>query len=203
MTSTDDGTERIIAVATELFAELGFDGTSLRMIADAAGVGVASVTDLVGGKTDLYRAVMMRAHEAERAALADATVAFTPTRQGMAGVVDAYFDFYAGNPRMVSLWLHRRMGDAADIAELEELYVRPPFARLAGALRGAAPEDIDIDYALWTIPWLISGFLSSGIMHSDPDAHGHGEGMHLTPQDLADFRRYLHQVVELLLPLPA
>ncbi|WP_433337369.1 TetR/AcrR family transcriptional regulator [Spirillospora sp. CA-294931] len=200
MTCSDAQAERIVVVATQLFAELGFDGSSLGLIAEAAGVGTAAINERFGGKNELYRAVMLRAHQAERAALAEAAAAFTPTRRGLGDLIDAYLDYYAANPALVSLWLHRRMGDATDIAEMEELYVRPGFTKLAAALSEVAPGDVDIDFVLWTIPWMVSGFLSSGVMRSAQSDHVENTGP--DPHDLAEFRRYLHQVIERMLPLP-
>ncbi|MFI0354855.1 TetR/AcrR family transcriptional regulator [Actinomadura sp. 9N407] len=199
---SDQTTEQIIAVSTRLFAQLGFDGASMRLIGDATGLDAATVTAHVGSKTDLYRTVVGRAFEAERSAVAGMVGAFTPTWTSMSRLLDAYLDFYAGSPQIVELWLHRRMGDAADISGLEDVYVRPPFLQIAEALRTEAAVDVDVDYAIWTIVWLVSGFLSTGIMHSTPPDHPHGTHMHRTPEDLEDFRGYLHEIMRRILPLP-
>jgi AcrR family transcriptional regulator len=202
MTAIDVDDDRIIGAATQMFAELGFDGSSLGLIADAAGMDPAELRARVGSKSELYKAVMRRMHREEQAAVADAIAGFTPTKPAMTRLLDAYLDFYADNPQMVSLWLHRRMGDAIDITEIEEKYARPSFTFMADLLRHAVPEDLDVDYVLWTIPWLVSGFLSNGVMHSGPHGESHGEGMHLTPADVQDFRRYLHGLMDRILPLP-
>ncbi|GAA3934251.1 hypothetical protein GCM10023085_14520 [Actinomadura viridis] len=202
MTADETEAAPIIAVATRLFAQLGFDGTSMGMVADAAGLDPATLTERIGmSKSDLYRAVMERAHEAQKVAVGDALASFTPTGTALADLADRYLDYYARNPETVGLWLHRRMGDAADISDLEERYIRPPFVRVAEALRGRAP-DIDVDYALWSIYWVMTGFFSTGVMHTGASGHRHGTGLHLLPEDIEDFRRHLRRLVTRLLPLP-
>lgn len=55
--------ERVIAVALPLFAELGYAGTSIRRVADAAGVNVATLAYHFDGKEGLYATVVQRLHE--------------------------------------------------------------------------------------------------------------------------------------------
>ncbi|WP_083419696.1 TetR/AcrR family transcriptional regulator [Pseudofrankia sp. BMG5.36] len=50
--------ERLLAAAAELFAERGYAGTSLRAVAERAGVDAALVARYYGGKDGLYRAVL-------------------------------------------------------------------------------------------------------------------------------------------------
>ena len=65
--------ERILNASEALFAELGFDGVSLRMITQRAGVELALANYHFGPKTDLFLAVVERRalelNEARRAAL--------------------------------------------------------------------------------------------------------------------------------------
>lgn len=60
MTSTKD---KILDVAEELFAELGFAATSLRAITQQAGVNLASVNYHFGSKEALVKQVLMRKSE--------------------------------------------------------------------------------------------------------------------------------------------
>jgi len=50
----DSSRDRIVVAAMQLFAERGFEGTSVRDITKAAGCGVAAVNYYFGGKEKLY-----------------------------------------------------------------------------------------------------------------------------------------------------
>ena len=52
--------ERLLAVAEELFSEHGFEGTSIRDLAAAAGCNIASVNYYFGGKEKLYVEIWRR-----------------------------------------------------------------------------------------------------------------------------------------------
>ena len=52
--------ERLLEVAEEFFCERGFDGTSVRDLAGAAGCNIASVNYYFGGKEKLYEEVWRR-----------------------------------------------------------------------------------------------------------------------------------------------
>ncbi|ADP81572.1 TetR/AcrR family transcriptional regulator [Pseudofrankia inefficax] len=49
---------RLLAAATELFAERGYTGTALRAVAERAGVDAALIARYYGGKDGLYQAVL-------------------------------------------------------------------------------------------------------------------------------------------------
>lgn len=50
--------ERILAAATELFAQRGYSGASVKELAEAAGVNIALISYHFGGKEKLYEAVL-------------------------------------------------------------------------------------------------------------------------------------------------
>ena len=62
--------ERILDVALDLFTEQGFDGTSLRQIAERLGVTKAALYYHFTSKDDILMALHLRLHEAGREALA-------------------------------------------------------------------------------------------------------------------------------------
>ncbi|MFA1539919.1 TetR/AcrR family transcriptional regulator [Actinomadura monticuli] len=193
MTSSDSGRERILEAATRLFAALGYDGTSTRMIAEAAGLNVATVAYHVGGKRDLYLAVMERAHEVERSALEKAIAVLSPDPEGLLDLVDAYVDFCVSHPEIPALWMHRWLSDATDVVHLEEQYVRPLMEMVNEAARKAVPDEgIDIEYVIWTVVWSTHGFCCGGVL----DADGHRKGRS-DQESVGRFRRHMRRTVAL------
>ncbi|MDL4816917.1 TetR/AcrR family transcriptional regulator [Actinomadura opuntiae] len=190
--------ERIIAVATRLFAELGYDSTGIELIADAAGGGGRAAVAAAGGKNGLYRRVMDRAYRAEQEMLESALAAYTPDPAGAHRVIDLYLDFYVANPEIVALWMHRWMGDAADADGLEGDYVDPQDALVAEVVAGVVPPDVAVDLLVRTVVWCVFGFLSGGL----PGARGRSEPRR--PDEIARFRTYLHVLIDrMIAPAPA
>jgi Transcriptional regulator len=188
---SDTVRERIIETATRLFASLGYDGTSAQMIADAAGLDVATVTGLVGGKRDIYLAVMERTDMALRAIYDSALVEFTPDRAGIHLLADRYLDFCLDHPEVHALWTHRWLSDAADITGLEALYLKPLVDQVGHTLRSVVGTDVDLGLAWWTVIWCVRGFVVGGL----PDMGGLPEGPRNTVL-LRRFRTHLHKIVD-------
>ncbi|WP_353070562.1 TetR/AcrR family transcriptional regulator [Actinomadura opuntiae] len=192
--TSDSGRERVLDAATRLFAALGYDGTSTRMIAEAAGLNIATVAYHAGGKRDLYLAVMERAHQAERAALATAVAEMTPDAAGILAVVDRYVDFCAAHPEIPGLWMHRWLSDAADVADLENTYVRPLMETVVDAVAKVLPEgaadEVDVEYVAWTVVWCTHGFARGGVLRADGRRHGMDDAA-----ALARFRANLRRIV--------
>jgi AcrR family transcriptional regulator len=67
--SGEDTRERLLKAATSLFSKKGFDGVSVKELADAAGVNVSLVSYHFGGKENLYR-ICLEQFGKERLALA-------------------------------------------------------------------------------------------------------------------------------------
>jgi AcrR family transcriptional regulator len=176
----DASRDRIIAAATALFADHGYDGTSTRRIAADAGLNLATVAYHVGGKADLYREVMRRAHEAERAvvttALADfARDAAAAPAAAVTAFVDRYLDFCLDQPQIPALWMRRWLADAAEFADLEERYSRPLITSVRDALVEHLPgigED-RAELTVWTVLWTTHGFCRSVIRDQVPRFRTH------------------------------
>ncbi|WP_327090178.1 TetR/AcrR family transcriptional regulator [Nonomuraea sp. NBC_01738] len=185
--------EGIIAVATRLFAELGYDETTLSLIAGAANVQSADITALFGGKQGLYQAVMRRVDAAESDLLRAAFVSFAPTAEACKRVADAYLDLMAENPHIPMLWMHRWMGDASDSPEMEEGYTRPLVDDIAAQISPLLPPGVDARYFVWTIVWCVFGYLTGGVLERPRVDRV------VRPAELAKFRTYLHWMIDRML----
>ncbi|QKG27065.1 TetR/AcrR family transcriptional regulator [Actinomadura verrucosospora] len=189
--------EQIIALATRLFAELGYDSTGVDLIADAAGDGGQALIAAAGGKSGLYRRVMDRAYRAEQDMLDAALAAYTPDPAGTHRVIDDYLDFYVANPEIIALWMHRWMGDAADVGELERDFVDPQDELVTGVVAGEVPPDVAVDLLVRTVVWCVFGFLSGGVRG------GRGRTEPRSPEAIERFRDYLHVLVDrMMTPAP-
>src|SRR5215510_1851052 len=99
-TSTLDTTrERIVEAAGEIFAEKGFDATTVRDICQAAGANIAAVNYYFGDKERLYVEAVVRAHRwrLDQAQLPDWNDD-TPPREKLADFIHTYFPRVLGGP---------------------------------------------------------------------------------------------------------
>lgn len=190
-------------MATDLFAQRGYEATSTRAIGDAAGLNIATVAYHVGGKADLYREVMRRAHGAQGdavvAALTDvATCEPTPaaTRTALHGFVDAYLDFCLRHPEVPALWMRRWLDEGEDLAAIEQEFAGPLVARVAAALRSTLDRaglthEVDLEMLVYSIVWSTHSFSLAGFVDAD--------GRRQEPTSLAmldRFRAHLHHLVD-------
>ncbi|WP_173098385.1 TetR/AcrR family transcriptional regulator [Actinomadura verrucosospora] len=183
----------VMDVASRMFAELGYDGTSLQLIADALGVGVDEVAT-VGGKRELYLAAMRRAFEEEQAVMRTAMDDCPPGRECLHYLTDVYLDFQIEHPLGHALWMHRWVLDAIDISGLEDEFSRPQLQAVARKVKDQVPADVNVSYLLGTLIWCVHGFLGSGVMAP-------GQGVRRADDLTArqEFRTHLHQLIDKML----
>lgn len=97
----------ILDAAERLFAEQGFEATSLGAVGAAAGVSRGTPGYFFGSKAELYQAVLDRCfaevREAVRAGRARALSSNGSGDEILAGAVSDYFDFLAARPNFVRL----------------------------------------------------------------------------------------------------
>lgn len=93
MTDEKLGTKsKIIAIAEELFAELGFDATSTRLIAKKADVNIAMLNYYFGGKEGLYMAIIESHITANRVRLQNINNGNTSSFEKLDLFIDGYVD---------------------------------------------------------------------------------------------------------------
>lgn len=109
--SSDDPATRIQDAATRLFAEKGFDGASVRDIAQRAGVTVGSINYYFGSKEALYRECGRRLTQK----YLDEARARLET-EGPRAVLEHYVDYAVRDPRLIQIWLDLQ-GDTSSEGE--------------------------------------------------------------------------------------
>lgn len=200
---TASSRDRILATATDLFAQRGYEATSTRAIADAVGLNIATVAYHVGSKPALYVEVMRRAHQAQRDAVVAAMKTLvecdpTPeaTRRGLHAFVDAYLDFCLRHPEVPALWMRRWLDEGEDVSAIEQEFAGPLVARVAEQVRsllvrGGLSGDLDIEMLVYSIVWTTHSFSRAGLVDAS--------GTRQDPSSLAmmdRFRAHIHRVVD-------
>jgi TetR/AcrR family transcriptional regulator, regulator of cefoperazone and chloramphenicol sensitivity len=160
----------ILRVATDLFARNGFDAVSIRAVADAAGVDVATVHHHAGGKLVLYQSCFALVFEAERRAL-EPVIAATADSDGdlLAGlhrVVDAFVDFLEERPETTGLWL-RRWLEPERHAGIDEQFSTPLYDQvervLAAADRAGVLHEPQPHLAVRSLIWAVHAHAVTGL----------------------------------------
>jgi AcrR family transcriptional regulator len=90
--------EQLLNVAEVLFAEYGYDGTSIERIAKAAGITRPVVYDHFGSKEGIYLACVSRARERFELAVAEGIVGVEDLEQRLYAGLDACFAFIEEDP---------------------------------------------------------------------------------------------------------
>jgi AcrR family transcriptional regulator len=143
----DTKSDRIVDAAGELFAERGFDGTTVRDICQAADANVAAVNYYFGDKQRLYVEAVVRAHRRrmERVKLPEWS-ADTPPEQKLGDFIKTFIRRVRSGPD--DTWhtrlIMREIGNpSAACAELVQSSIRPQFEILLSILVELLPEETD------------------------------------------------------------
>ncbi len=172
-----DTREVILRVATDLFARNGFDAVTVRTVADAAGVDVATVHHHAGGKLGLYRACFALVFEAERRALEPVIAAAAANADGdllaaLHRVLDAFVDFLEERPETTGLWL-RRWLEPDRHAGIDEQFSMPLYEQvqqvLAAADKAGVLHEPQPHLAVRSLIWAVHAHAVTGL-HGDVPA---------------------------------
>ena len=108
-----------------MFAQTGFDATSLSEVGTSAGVSRGTPGYFFGSKADLYHAVLERSfaevRDAVRAGRARALASNQTPDAILAGAVSDYFDFLAARPNFIRLIEREALSGGPDIDEVSHL----------------------------------------------------------------------------------
>lgn len=134
---------RILEAAGEMFAERGFEATTVRDICQAAGANVAAVNYYFGDKERLYVEAVVQAHRwrLDQAQLPEWDTD-TPPRQKLADFIETFFKRVLGGPDdtwRTKIVMREIMQPSHACAEVAQSNIRPQFEILRGILRELLP----------------------------------------------------------------
>ncbi len=191
--------ELILDAAETLFAERGFEETSLTDVGRLAGVSRATPGYFFGSKAELHRAVLERSFEQVREAVRVGRERARRSGEApevvLAGVVSDYFDFVAARPRFVKLIQRQALTEGAlprlDQVPLGVAMGKEMIAALAQELdlnEADQPEVAHLLFSLIALTWF-------------PHLHGRtlGRVIGLDPEDPGLDEARKRHVTELLL----
>lgn len=144
--------DAILVAAEDCFARLGFEGTSVQQIAEAAGVARSTPAYFFGSKEALYDAVLARvvARGQEAMARAYAKGREAPSAEdAVESYVGAFLDFLGHDRNFLRLVQREALGDGSRVAEFFGRSVEEAVAALAPAAEkaGISPERLALDLA--------------------------------------------------------
>ena len=132
--------ERILDVAEEVFADKGFDGATLRDVADGVGIRIPSLYNHYDGKESLYAAVLERGIGPLLQTLAQSAL-----RRGDEGepdeIVEQTIQLLALRPNLPRLVLHETLAGGRHLRKILQGWLGPLLAqaeRLVEARPGAS-----------------------------------------------------------------
>lgn len=167
--------------ATALFAELGFEATTTKQIAERAGVAQGTVFLVAPSKEALLVVVC---EERLRAAV-QAAVATMPRRRAqaqLAHVFDGLFDFYAGDPRLARVLARAILFFSDDVGRAQ---YRAHVAELTGFVaellgrardRGELAARADVAAAATLVVGLYLHLVTAFLNAERPDREALGAG---------------------------
>jgi AcrR family transcriptional regulator len=193
----DEAEARLLRTALQLFASVGYDGTTTEMLADSAGVDSGAIVK-AGGKAGLYRSVMEFTTNSLKDATREALSRVTRDRIGLHELLDCHLDFYFEHPETQFLWAQRSLSDAADLTDIEERYGIPTDELIKNAFKdsGLLEEADEHQMTTWVFSWCIRGFILEGVRRRDGVVVGQED-----EQACIAFRSCMHRLLDALLPL--
>ena len=160
--------ERILAAAIEAFAARGFEGTSMRQIAEAAGATVPLLFYHFRAKADLYLAAVLDQLEKLRAGLDTALGPQHNAYERLRTFVEVYVSYFVEHEPGLSVTLRELGGLPADISvAISRRYEQQILARLEEILSTGVKEGsfrpLNVVACAFTIIGILHGFIRAGV----------------------------------------
>jgi AcrR family transcriptional regulator len=192
--------ERIMDAAEDLFAQQGYEGTTLRQIAQRAELQEPGLYNHFAGKLALYEAVLHRALNP----MAEALGAHLGQSSGLRAYTDLpsiMTDLLLDHPQIAALFQQAMQGDLDSVGNklvrgwLDQLF-KKGILSLGGL--GARAED-DPDQAALAINVIAMFNLTTGYFLSQRAFDTMAEGNLQAPENIARQKRLLHRVMRAML----
>lgn len=194
-----DTPTRILEAATDLLAEVGYDGVSMRAVAQAAGVNKALVFYHFANKATLIERVLARYYEAHLEGLARAFDRDGDGDESVAGrfhrLVDAYLDFIEANLRYPRI-VQQQVAGSDTHHELVRRNLAPLYRWVVEALSELAPEagPCAARHFFVTLSGIVINYFTYARVLAP--LWGHDP---LGPEGLAERRAHVHWIVDTLI----
>lgn len=153
MTSTHSGTTqtrtRVLEAAGEIFADKGYEKTTIREIVDAAGANLNAVNYYFGGKRELYHALFEHAHRTLLARHDEGvlpTDAQAPPAQRLERYVERLLRGFVLTKRaswQMRLMMREMIEPTGVLDIMVERFIRPRFEVLTAIVRDLLPGGAD------------------------------------------------------------
>jgi len=140
-----DSRETILAVAGEIFSELGYEAATIKDITDRAGVNVASVNYYFRDKLGLYTEVLRRSVHNGRLALPSES-AHLPPEERLAIYVHSFMRslLTEGRPSWCQRMMIRELAQPTPaLPQIVEEIIRPNFVLMRGLVSDVAGVPLD------------------------------------------------------------
>ena len=192
---------RILDVAEELFAERGYAGTTLRDVADRAGLRIPSLYNHFASKDALYAAVLARGIGPVVELLAALAEAPEAERTAPRRVVEPVMRLLAERPHLPRLVLHETLAGGERLTPMLREWMTPAFTRAQqlveerGRGRRIAPEQASL--LVLAMYHVVLGFFASAPLYRALTGTELLSEPMLTRQT-----ELLRQMTEALLPVP-
>jgi AcrR family transcriptional regulator len=170
----NDVRARALAAATRLFAEKGFDGTSIQLIADAVGVSKPAVLHHFPSKEDLRRAVLDAILLHWQGVLPRLLLAASASEDRFDAVFGELHRFFASEPDRARLVARELFDRPGEVKKMLRGAVRPWLSAIAayieeGRTHGRHWEDVDPEAYVVHIMQLVCATASASVCRAAID----------------------------------
>ncbi|WP_394837284.1 TetR/AcrR family transcriptional regulator [Pendulispora rubella] len=154
----DDVRSRVLAAATRLFANRGFDGTSVQLIADEVGVTKPAVLHHFSSKEELRRAVVGNMLDHWQKTLPNLLLAATAGDDRFERVIGELLRFFTADPDRARLVAREMLDRPAEIRALLKSAVRPWLGAVSGYIergKNSGETSVSVDSEAYVIHILL------------------------------------------------